>query len=218
MSYHKFTNVSEILVNDVNSKLMKGIGSKDFDRLDCNCYSSKVNGRCVFKSEYRRLIVVYKVECKECGMHYIGNTQQKLKTRIGQHLNDTRNLVNRGKTSDSFAGHFALHFEEKHKRKKKTIAIKDVRELVKVSTLWGGKPISCNKLNCYLCMHERTNNLESIRKDEKTKVRRCINNNSEIYWSCRHRPKFYRYSNCLFSVDDGQSTEKKCASTNPFSL
>ena len=162
--------------------------------------------------------MVYKVECKECGMHYIGNTQQKLKNRIGQLLNDTENLMNKGKTSDSFAGHFASHFEEKNKRKTKTIAIKDVREMVKVSVLWGGKPISCNKsfgkLNCYLCMHERINILESIRKDNKTKMRTCINNNSEIYAAYRHKPKFHRFS-CLSSADDGQSPEKKCTSTNP---
>ena len=106
-----------------------------------------------------------------------------------------------------------MHFEDKDKNKKeKNIAIKDIREMVKVSILWGGQPISCNKsfgkLNCYLCMHERINILKSIRKDEKTKVRRCINNNSEIYGSCRHKPKFHRYSNYLSSADDGRSPEK----------
>ena len=113
MSYHKFANVSEIFVGDFNAKLMKGIGSKDFDQLDCNCYSSKVDGECIFNSEWRKSIVVYKAECKVCGMHYIGNTQKKLKTRLSQHFNETKKLVNKGKTSDSFATHFGSHFEEK---------------------------------------------------------------------------------------------------------
>ena len=90
--------------------------------------------------------------------------------------------------------------------------------MVEVSVLWGGKPISCNKsfgkLNCYLCMHERINILESIRKDNKTKVRKCINNNSEIYGACRHKPKFHRFS-CLSSADDGLSPEKSVQVLTP---
>ena len=64
---------------------------------------------------------------------------------MSQHFNQTKNLVNRGKISDSFANHFASHFEEKNKGKRKQIAIKDVRNLVKMSILWGEKPIYCNK-------------------------------------------------------------------------
>ena len=224
MSYHKFANLSEILVGDLNNKLMEGIGLKDFDKLKCNCYSTKVDGECIYKSECRRSIVVYKAECKVCGMHYIGNTQQKLKARMGQHFNETKNLVNKGKTSDSFAGHFAMHLEEKMKGKKeKKVTSKDVRSLVKMSILWGGKPISCNKsfgrLNCYLCMHERISILESIRKDWKTGVRKCINNNSEIYGSCWHKPRFHRFSSCnLSSADDGRSPEKSEQVQTPLSL
>ena len=130
---------------------------------------------------------------------------------MSQHCNETNNLVNRGKTSDSFANHFASHFEEKNKGKRKQIAIKDVRNMVEMSILWGGNLISCNKsfgkLNCYLCMHERISILESIRKDKKMKVKSCINNNSELYGSCRHKPKFHRF-NCLSSADEGQSPEE----------
>ena len=49
----------------------------------------------------------------------------------------------------------------------------------------------------------------------KTKVKRCINNNSEIYGSCRHRPEFHRFSNCLSSADDGHSPEKSVQVLTP---
>ena len=39
------------------------------------------------------------------------------------------------------------------------------------------------------------------------KVKSCINNNSELYGSCRHKPKFHRF-NCLSSADEGLSPEK----------
>ena len=211
MSYHKFANLSEMFASDVNKKLMEGIGSKDFDTLKCNCYSTKVDGKCIFNLECRKSIVVYKAECKECGMHYIGNTQQKLKSRMNQHFIEAKNLVNKGKPSDSFAAHFASHFENKDKNNK-NIEIKDIRNLIKMSILWKGKPISCNKsfgkLNCYLCMNERIQILKSIRRDMNSKERRLINNNTEIFGSCRHKTKFHRYTNCLSSADDGLDPEK----------
>ena len=37
MSYHKFSNTSEILEGDLTSNLIKDIGSKDFNELGCNC-------------------------------------------------------------------------------------------------------------------------------------------------------------------------------------
>ena len=46
-------------------------------------------------------------------------------------------------------------------------------------------------------------------------MRKCINNNSEIYGSCRHKPKFDRFSNCLSSADDEQSPEKRVQVLTP---
>ena len=43
-------------------------------------------------------------------MVYIGNTQNKVKDRIKLHLNETKNLINSASKSDSFARHFASHF------------------------------------------------------------------------------------------------------------
>lgn len=44
-------------------------------------------------------------------MFYVGNMQQKLKLRTNHHLGEVCTLVNKGKTSDSFAKHFAKHHQ-----------------------------------------------------------------------------------------------------------
>ena len=50
------------------------------------------------------------------------------------------------------------------------------------------------------------------------KVKSCINNNSELYGSCRHKPKFHRF-NCLSSADEGLSLEiSERGLTPPFFL
>ena len=43
-------------------------------------------------------------------MTYIGNTQNYLKEGINQHLYQTKNYVNAGNSSDTFAKHFGEHF------------------------------------------------------------------------------------------------------------
>jgi len=128
--------------------------------------------------------------CNDCKMCYLGNTQQKIKLRINQHLGEVCKLVNTGKTSDSFAKHFALH----HKNRESKLTIGEARKRVSVSILWQGNPISCNKsfgkLNCSLCMKERILILKYSRENPNL----IINSNSEFYGACRHKPKFHRYA------------------------
>ena len=122
-------------------------------------------------------------------MAYFGNTQQKLKLRINQHLAEVCALVNKGKTSDSFAKYFASHYPNREEK----LGIGEARSLVDISIEWQGKPISCcksfGKLNCSLCMKERLIILEHSKKDP-TKI---INSSNEFYGACRHIPKFHRY-------------------------
>ena len=96
------------------------------------------------------------------------------KERMNQHAQDIRVLVNTGKTSDSFAKHFAKHFGPAEKA---TVA--KARELVKVEVEWQGNPISImrsfGKLNCGLCMKERIKILHLSRNDPG----KLINSNSE---------------------------------------
>ena len=80
MSYHRFSNLGQAFQGDLNGKLIKNIKSQDYVNLECNCnIKSKVNGACAFGGDCRKSVVVYKAECIDCGMCYLGNMQQKLK-------------------------------------------------------------------------------------------------------------------------------------------
>ena len=154
-------------------------------------------------------MVVYKATCKCCNMVYIGNTQQKLKTRMTQHFGEVRDLIKLGKSSDTFAYHFAQHIDP---NLNSTINIPKIRGMVKMDVLWQGDPISCMKSfgthSCTLCMQERIEILKQDRKDPNS----LINSNTEIYGACRHKTRFHRYlmdnSNHTYSTDDGQIPEK----------
>jgi hypothetical protein len=117
MSYHKFLNLREILQGDLGGKVMKDVSSLDFMPRDCNCnVRTLVNGQCAYNGKCRHSVVVYKASCKCCKKYYIGNTQQKLKDHMSGHYNDVRALVNANKTSDTFATHFADHFDVNTKK------------------------------------------------------------------------------------------------------
>ena len=89
-------------------------------------------------------------------------------------MTDTRKLVNCNVQTDSFAKHFGKHLRDKVEEgtigKMRT---SDVRDLVEVKVLWKGNAISCGKsygkLNCQLCMNERTTILDNITKGRKDK-------------------------------------------------
>jgi hypothetical protein len=101
MSYHKFSNLREIFQGDLNRKLMDGIESRDFMDRPCNCNrASKIDGKCAYNGECRKMCVVYKATCRVCDESYIGQTQQKLKDRMGQHLNDVKKLITKDIKSD----------------------------------------------------------------------------------------------------------------------
>jgi hypothetical protein len=116
MSYHKFSNLREIFQGDLNRKLMDGIISCDFMDQPCNCNrASKIDGKCAYNGECRKMCVVYKATCRICNQPYIGQTQQKLKDCMGQHLNDVKKLVTKGTKSDSFASYFTQHCKKEVK-------------------------------------------------------------------------------------------------------
>ncbi len=116
MSYHKFSNLREIFQGDLNRKLMDGIISRDFMDRPCNCNrASKIDGKCAYNGECRKMCIVYKATCKICNQPYIGQTQQKLQDCMGQHLNDVKKLVTNGTKSDSFASHFTQHCKKEVK-------------------------------------------------------------------------------------------------------
>ena len=191
MSYHKFTNLGEIFQGDLNDKLMEGITSQAFMDLKCDCMSSTlVNGKCICGGNCRKSTVVHKATCKECGCHCIGNTQQKLKNRMNQHFADTKDPVKNGELSDSFAEHFASHFEDK-----KQTSRGDVRNIADVETVWQGNPMSNVKtfrsLNCDLCTKERLEIHKAMKSDKKNNSQSLIDSMNELCGGCRHKPKFH---------------------------
>lgn len=144
---------------------------------------------CFCKGKCRKSLVVYKATCKFCDCFYIGNTQQKLKKRMEQHFGETCKQVNEGDKSDSFAAHFAAHFEGGDE----DITRQMVRNKVDMEIVWQGDAISCMKsfgqLSCRLCMKERLEILKQTRRSPE----KLINSRSELYGACRHKTNFHRY-------------------------
>ena len=193
MSYHRFTNLLEIFQGDLNAKLTENIESQSFMDLPCNCSrrTKTAEGHCRYGGECRRSIVIYKAKADD-GHYYIGSTQQKLKNRMKAHYADVQRLVNRGKTSDSYARFFASKFPPDS-----VITCNDARQVANVSILWQGNPLSTVKtfgtLNCKLCMKERLYIHKAMQKDKVNNTHLLINSSNELYGACRHKPKFHRY-------------------------
>ena len=133
--------------------------------------------------------MVYKATCQCCDKVYIGNTQQQVKERMGQHYTDVKSLVNTGKKSDTFAAHGAEHYHELGRKASVGMA----RAMFKVEVLWKGNIISCmksfGKRSCKLCMKERM----AILNMWETEPEKLINSRSEIFGGCRHKTRFHRY-------------------------
>ncbi len=85
-------------------------------------------------------VVLYKATCKICDESYIGQTQQKLKDQMGQHLNDMKKLVTKGVKLDLVASHFAYHCKKEVKP-----TSDELRKMMKVKIVWQGNAISCMK-------------------------------------------------------------------------
>ena len=114
MSYHRFPNLGKILQNDTVGKLRKVIVSKDFINRECNCSSiTKVLGTCAYEGDCRICCVVYKVTCKLCFSVYVGNTQNNLKKLMEIFFQDVAPREQHDKNLNTFAAHFAQHFDQK---------------------------------------------------------------------------------------------------------
>jgi len=150
MSYHRFPNMRELFQGDLNTKLNCNIISLDFQNLPWNCRNKQL---CPYSGKCCNQIVVYQATCLKTNKHYIGNTQQHVKTRMQGHVQDIKNLFINEKSSDSFTSHFAALVP-------KGTAKKNVKDFVniKVHILWQGDPLSCLQTfgtrACKLCSKE----------------------------------------------------------------
>ena len=82
MSYHRFTNLREVLQGDLQGKIMHGIESEQFMDEPCNCHGNKT-GKCNYDHMCRHRLIIYENTCKNTGKCYIGNTSQHYKARMG---------------------------------------------------------------------------------------------------------------------------------------
>ena len=201
MSYHRFNNIREHFQGDLNAKLADGLNSLDFEDLDCNCRKKEL---CPYGGRCRRSIVVYKATCLQSGKQYIGNTQQHVKKRMQQHVQDVKSLVVHNKQSDSFASRFASLVPRGIERKEIKKHVK-----LKVEILWQGKPLSTVKTfgtrNCKLCAKERLAILKFTREQPKQAINKC----NEVYGACRHKPRFHRFkTNDKPSTDESDDDER----------
>jgi hypothetical protein len=95
MTYHRFSNLREVLQGDLSKKLTDDIESMDFKMRDCNCRRDRL-GKCHYRGIYRVPIVVYKITCKMMNKIYIGNTQHHFKNRMRGHFQDVKKLLEKG--------------------------------------------------------------------------------------------------------------------------
>ena len=203
MSHHRFTNLREIPNADPTGKLNKDITSQDFSPRPCNCRHKATTG-CDYNNRCRDTLVVYRIQCKTTNRSYIGSTQQHLKKRMQQHYHD---IIKQkaGIKSDTYAQHFAqmtINFPHPSPRL--------IRNMSEIHILWQGNPLSTIKTfgttNCILCNQERLH----IFKWSRTHPDKLINNCSEIYGACRHKPKFHRFPPpiAMSSTDEASMAEK----------
>lgn len=200
MSYHRFLNLRELFQGDLNSKVLKGVESLDFKALPCNCRNTKA---CPYQGKCRSSICVYQATCLQTNKKYIGCTQQPVKKRIQQHVQDTKRLFIDDKKSDSFASHFAQLVPEGTLKKEVRNFIK-----VKVDILWQGDPLACVKTfgtkGCKLCNKERWAILNLTRKTPELAINRC----NEVYGACRHKPRFHRFNQQQVAAPSTDESDK----------
>ena len=213
MSHHRFSNLHNLFQRDLNKKLTSDLVSLNFIPQSCNCNkATKVNEKCFCEGRCRETIVIYEATCKTCKKSYIGNTQQHLKTRMGQHFQEVRKYIRTKVRSVTFAHHLGSHkdIDNMSLNEHKAVTVAKIRPMVSIKVLWRGNALLCMKSfhthSCILCMKERTTILHRHNLDP-TKL---INLRNKIYCACRHKSRFHRY--CVptspLSTDDDIMSER----------
>ena len=207
MSYHKFSNLGEKLNSDCTRKIMKDIDDKiQQDRpCNCDCRLLRDDETCWFGSNCRRSMVVYALFCLKTQKTYIGKTQRYLKKRTMEHVQDVWRVIETGRKkhgenwygsggyhgADSFAKHFANLCRECNSYNEVRAKMKKIME---PSIIWQGDRIQCMKtartMQCKICMVERLEILERFQNNRKM----LINDNSDIFSSCKCRAKFHKFT------------------------
>ena len=114
------------------------------------------------------------------------NSKHPQKT-MEQHSEDVAQKVQHNKNLDTFAAHFAQHFDQKP-------TPQQFIEIIKFETLSKVNPIGSmktwSKSSCTVCMKE----ILEIVSHSQHRYRKLINACSEIYGTCSHNPRFYMFT------------------------
>ena len=117
---------------------------------------------------------------------YVGNIQNNLKKRTEQHFQGVAQKVQCDKTPDSFAAHFAQHFNQK-------LTPQQCREILIFRILSTVNPIgpmkNWSKSSFTLC---KKGSLEIISRS-RCSHGKPINTCSEVYGACCHDPRFHGF-------------------------
>ena len=206
---------------------MKGITDFNLRERPCNCNISTLTNyrECWFEGKCRTSMVVYRLYCKLTGKSYYGKTQQYLKLRTMQHVQDVWKVIESGRKkfgpnwfgsggyakADSFSKHFANLCRECNNYNGVRAKMKTIME---PSIVWKGDRILCMKsartLQCKICMVERTTILKKMDEDQGL----VINDNSDIFSSCKCGSQFHKFFRNVTTTLRTRSSQKKVNSCN----
>ena len=225
MSYHRFSNLRELLQADLMRKTSHDIVSRDEMSRECQCTKalriSAGGTKCIFGSECRKKCVVYKATCLLCNKFYIGKTSQFVKDRFQAHCNLVQVHANQKPSglqkdlppTSTLVSHLVHHLNTVHEPTS-TIRASHVRRLLRVGVVWKGNPIGCSKtfgtVKCRLCMKERILLFKNRLKSSDL----LLNNNLGIHQGCNcvRKMRFHRlqrkYIPCPDSTDEGHVPER----------
>lgn len=220
MANSRYPNFGEKLEGDLSSKVMESFVDANMVDLPCNCnvISLRRDGSCLYNGDCRKRMVVYGLENKNTNQVYYGKTVQLMKTRTQQHFKDVWTVIDSNRNPDDMSkkdkamktDSFATHFAKICGDCKNSNAVKaKLKEAISVKVIWQGDAIKCTKSartrNCKLCMMERKQIMKAIR-DDKHKV---INENDDIYASCKCSTRFHEFTNIHSLALKTRLTQKK---------
>ena len=141
---------------------------------------------------------------------YIGSTSNHAKTRFQNHTSQIIQCHETGKRSTSAAKFFAaalMNFRPG------TVSATLVRSQIEYSILWQGNPLATVQTfgtpHCKLCSKERLETYKRARHKRDT----LINERTNLFEACLHKPSFHRYKvdEC---TDETQESRKGPAESN----
>ena len=192
ISFKVFASIASLVNADTNRKVWQ-----DFDDLDkiqrpCNCREVDNRGICFYGGGCRVSNAIYKLKCHRTSKCYFGHTCRHVKTRTGEHTGDVKQQ--RLHKVDSFSEHFYGIWLETGATQ--LPSRRDVRKLFSYETLWTGNSLQLNKNfgtnRCGLCAKERYIILQF--SDYLRDTSKLINYKSEVFFGCRHKPRFINFT------------------------